>query len=96
METTTDAGAIEYEHGGTTWSVPVALLEIQRAWDQAEADCGRAVAAMDEDAYKEANGRRADATMALHRHPWLREQMGLGRRHQADTALKHLARSGQR
>jgi hypothetical protein len=86
-----DARTVRHEYGGVAWEIPVDLLETQRRFDQANADCARL--AEDDDAYRAAQQRRLTEVLALHEHPWLREQQAHGRRHQADTALKHLARS---
>jgi hypothetical protein len=86
---------VRHEHGGVEWDVPVDLLEIQRRFDAANADCTRLAESHERDAYHAAQQRRMAEVAALHEHPWLRQQMAQGRRHQADTALKHLARSTQ-
>lgn len=87
------AGTVRHEHGSVHWEIPVDLLEIQRHFDQADAECARLADSEDRDAYQAARTRRLYEALALHDHPWLLEQMAQGRRYQADMALKHLARS---
>ncbi len=89
------ADTVRHEHGGTTWDIPLDLLEIQRRFDAANADCARLAESGDSDAYHAAQGRRMVEVLALHEHPWLREHMAHRRRHQADTALKHLVRNAR-
>lgn len=91
--TDSDAGTVSYELNGVEWEIPVDLLEIQRRFDEADADCARLAESDDHDAYRAAQQRRMTEVLALHEHPWLREHMARGRRYQADTALKHLVRS---
>jgi hypothetical protein len=73
--------------------IPVDLLETQRRFDEANADCARLAETEDHDAYHAARQRRLAEVLALPEHPWLHEQTARGRRHQTDTALKHLVRS---
>jgi len=87
------APTVRHPHGGVDWEIPVDLLEIQRRFDQADADCARLAEGEDQDAYDAARQLRLQQVLALHDHPWLIEQMANGRRHQADTALKNLARA---
>jgi hypothetical protein len=87
------ARTVPHEHGSVHWEIPLDLLEIQRRFDEANADCARLAESDDHDAYRSAQHRRMTEVLALHEHPWLREHMDRGRRHQADAALKHLARS---
>lgn len=91
--TETGAASVRHQHGGAEWDIPVALLEIQRRFDEANAQCSHLAQGEDQDAYHAAQARRLQEVLALHRHPWLIEQTVHGRRHQADSALKHLARS---
>lgn len=93
MSTDPDEPTIQHTHGGTRWDIPVSLLEIQRRWDEVEAECTRLALAGDVAGYKEASGRRLDVTLELYRHPWLIEAMVRGRRFQADQAAKSLART---
>jgi hypothetical protein len=90
----TDSGArtVRHELNGVEWEIPVDLLEIQRRFDEANADCARLADSDDHDAYRAAQQRRMTEVLALHSHPWLREHMDRGRRYQADTALKHRVR----
>ncbi len=90
----TDSGTrtVRHQHGGVEWDIPVDLLEIQRRFDAANADCARLAETDEHDAYHVAQQRRLTEALALHDHPWLREQQVHGCRHQADTAVKHLAR----
>jgi hypothetical protein len=83
---------VRHEHGGVEWDIPIDLLEVQRRFDAANADCAQLA---DSEAYRAVQQRRMAEVVALHEHPWLRQQMAQGRRHQADTAVKHLARSAQ-
>ena len=87
------ARAVRHEHGGAVWDIPVDPLEIQRRFDAANADCARLAKSEDHEAYHAAKQRRMTEVLALHEHPWLHEQQAHGRRHQADTAVKHRARS---
>ena len=87
------ARTVHHEHGGVAWDIPVDLLETQRRFDAANADCTRLAESEDHEAYRTAQQRRITEVLALQDHPWLREQQAQGRRHQADTAVKHLARS---
>lgn len=87
------AGTVRHEHGGTTWDIPLDLLEIQRRFDAANADCVRLAESSDSDGYHAAQRRRMAEVLALHEHPWLREHMAQRRRYQADMALKHLVRN---
>jgi hypothetical protein len=87
------APAVRHLHGGVEWEIPVDLLEIQRRFDLANAQCARLAEGGDQEAYDAARRQRLEQAMALHDHPWLLEQMAHGRRHQADMALKHLARA---
>lgn len=88
------ARTVRHEHDGITWDIPVDLLEIQRRLDAANADCARLAEGEDREAYRAAQQRRMTEVLTLHEHPWLREQQAHGQRHQADTAVKHLARAG--
>lgn len=94
LQSMTDSGArsVSYELNGVEWDIPVDLLEIQRRFDEADADCARLAESDDQDAYRAAQQRRMIEVLALHEHPWLREHMDRGQRYQADTALKHLVR----
>jgi hypothetical protein len=87
------ASSVRHQHGGAEWEIPVDLLEIQRRFDEADAECTRLAQGDDQDAYQAARARRLQEALELHDHPWLIEQMAQGRRYQADMALKHLARS---
>jgi hypothetical protein len=87
------AGSVRHPHGGAEWDIPVALLEVQRRFDEADALCAQLAQGDDLDAYRAAQARRLEEVLALHRHPWLVEHAAAGRRHKADSALKHLARS---
>lgn len=97
MTNAATTGAVQFEHGGTVWQIPEDLIKVQQRFDAAEAECQALAATRNPDtdtlaAYKRASGRRADAVLALYRHPWLIEHQRAGRRHQADTAMKALAR----
>lgn len=97
MTDTATTDAVTFEHGGTAWAIPLDLIEVQQRFDTAEAECQSLAATPNPDAdtqaaYKAASGRRADAVLALYRHEWLIEHQRAGRRHQADTAMKALAR----
>ena len=81
------ARTVRHEHGGVAWDIPVDLLETQRRFDAANADCARLAEGEDHDAYHAAQQRRMAEVLALHEHPWLREQQAHRRRHQADTAV---------
>jgi hypothetical protein len=85
-----EGGTVRHAHGGVEWDIPVDLLEWQRQFDEANA---AAEAATEPDVLEAARGRRMAATLEIHRHPWLEEQRQAGRRFQAGTAMKHLARS---
>lgn len=87
------ARTVHHEHDRVEWDIPVDLLEIQRRFDAANAECARLAETDEHDAYHAARQRRLTEVVALHEHPWLREQQAHGRRHQADTAVKHLARA---
>lgn len=87
---------VRHEHGGVAWDIPLDLLEIQQRFDAANADCARLAEGEDHEAYRAAQQRRMIEVLALHEHPWLCEQQAHGRRHQADTAVKHLARGVNR
>jgi hypothetical protein len=89
------ASTVRHHHGSAEWDIPVDLLEIQRRFDEADALCTRLAQGDDQDAYQAARLRRLQEALELHDHPWLIEQMAKGRRHQADMALKHLARSAR-
>lgn len=84
---------VPYTHGGVEWEIPVDLLEIQRRFDRADAECARLAGGDDPAAYQAAREQRMEQVLALYRHPWLLDQSAARRRHQADQALKGLARS---
>jgi len=97
MTETATTDTVRFEHGGTTWEIPLDLIEAQRRFDAADAQCQSLAATSNPDAdtqaaYRKASGERGDAVLALHRHPWLIEHQRAGRRHQADTAMKACAR----
>jgi len=60
-----------------------------------DAECTRLAKDGDQVAYDAARQQRLHEVLALYRHPWLIEQMAHQRRHQADLAVKYLARAGQ-
>jgi hypothetical protein len=88
----TTGPTVRHEHGGVEWEIPVDLLELQRRFDRAEAECARLVGG-DQEPYLAARQERLDVVLALYQHPWLLEQAAARRRHQADLAVKHLARA---
>lgn len=97
MTDTATTATVSFEHGGTAWDIPLDLIEAQQRFDTADAQCQSLAATPNPDAdtqaaYRKASGARGDAVLALHRHPWLIEHQRAGRRHQADTAMKALAR----
>ena len=97
MTNAATTGTVQFEHGGTTWDIPLDLIEVQQRFDASEAECQALASTRNPDAdtqaaYRAASGRRADAVLALYRHEWLIEHQRAGRRHQADTAMKALAR----
>lgn len=93
-ETNTHGTAVvSFEHGGVTWFIPADLLALQRAWDAAAGAVDTLVEGDDIEALAVARAGRLDLTDQLYRHPWMGEQFKLGRRHQADQALKACARS---
>ena len=85
--------AARHSHAGADWEIPVDLLEVQRRFDHVNAECARLADGGDQDAYQAACRDRMGEVLALYRHPWLLGQAGAGRRHQADQALKNLARA---
>jgi len=85
-----EGGTVRHAHGGAEWDIPVDLLESQRRFDEANA---AATAATEQDAMDAARGRMQAAALEINRHPWLEEHRVAGRRFQADTAMKNLARS---
>lgn len=87
---------MRHTHRGTDWDIPLSLLEIQRRWDAADAECSRHAAAGDTAAYDAAKTRRLEITLKIYRHPWLIEAMARGKRFQADQAMKDLARAADR
>ena len=89
------APAVRHTHGGVEWEIPVDLLEIQRRFDLADAECARLAKDGNQVTYDAARQQRLQEVLALHRHPWLIEQTAQQRRHQADLAVKNLARAGQ-
>ncbi len=90
----TDApSVIEFEHDGSTWHIPADLLELQRSFFEIDGECSRLAVAGDEVAYGEASGRRMDLVLAKYRHPWLLAAQQAGQRHQADMALRALAKT---
>jgi hypothetical protein len=98
----TDApDVIEYQHGGASWHVPADLLALQKDFFAVNDECSRLAAAVAEgddaasDAYHQASGRRMDLALAKYRHPWLLAAQDAGQRHQADMALRALAKSGE-
>lgn len=84
---------VPYSHGGVEWEIPVDLLEIQRRFDRANAQCARLAEGDDTAAFQAACEQRMEQVLALYGHPWLLEQAAARRRHQADQALKGLARA---
>jgi len=100
MTETATTGIVTFEHGGTTWVIPLDLIEAQQRFDTADAQCQSLAATSNpgadtQAAYRKASGERGDAVLALHRHPWLIEHQRARRRHQADTAMKAYVRGGQ-
>jgi hypothetical protein len=93
MSETLSEPFVRHQHAGAEWDIPIALLETQRRWDEADAACTHLAAAGDPDAYNAARAVRLEESLALYRHPWLLEQQQLGKRYQADLAVKHLARA---
>jgi hypothetical protein len=85
-----EGGTVRHTHGGAEWDIPIDLLEWQRKFDEADA---AAATAIEQDTLEEARGRRLAAALEINRHPWLEEHRQVGRRFQADTAMKNLARS---
>lgn len=85
---------LSHIHDGQTWQIPADLIEIQRDFDAANADCHRLADSADTSAYQAARRRRMDAVLALHRHPWLNVEHKAVRA-AADRALKDCARVKQ-
>jgi hypothetical protein len=86
---------VHHEHGGVDWEIPVELLEIQRRFDRVNAECARLARGDDQAGYHASRRERLETVLALYRHPWMLEQTVAQRRHQADLAVKHLARAAQ-
>lgn len=90
----TDApDVIEFQHDGASWHIPADLLQLQRDFFAVNDECSRLAVAGDQAAYGEASGRRMDLVLAKYRHPWLLAAQQIGRRHQADMALRAAARA---
>jgi hypothetical protein len=85
-----EGGTVRHAHSGVEWDILIDLLEWQQRFDEADA---AVTAATEQDALEEARGRRLVAVLEINRHPWLEEHRQAGRRFQADTAKKNLARS---
>lgn len=92
MTETATTGTVTFEHGGTVWEIPSDLIETQRAWDAANAECVRLADGPDRDAYQDARVRRLDLTDDLYESEWLDEAARHGQRVRADAALKACAR----
>lgn len=75
------ARTVRHEHDGVAWEIPVDLLEVQRRFDTANAECAHLAETDERDAYQAAQRRRLTEALALHDHSWLREQQARGRRH---------------
>lgn len=84
--------AVSFEHRGQAWQIPTDLIGLQCAWDAAHAQVMALVADGTREQLNEARTRRAELTVDLYAHPWMRAQFTAGRRHQADLALKACAR----
>jgi len=84
---------VSFEHEGATWSIPLDLVEVQREWNAVAGVIETLVDGDDVEVLQRARERRLELTDRLYEHPWLREQFKLGRRPQADRALKAAARS---
>jgi hypothetical protein len=72
-----------------TFDFPDDLLELQRDWFAADKDRTAAARGGDDAAFIAAGARLQDLTMALHRHPWMRECTS---RYEARMALRAAAR----
>ena len=92
MTDTATTGTVQFEHGGSVWQIPEDLIDTQRKWDAANADCIRLADGPDRDAYQDARVRRLDLTDELHESPWLEDAARHGQRVRADAALKACAR----
>ena len=95
MTDTATTGAVRFEHDGTVWEIPASLIETQRAWDAANAECIRLADGPDQTAYQDARARRLDLTDELYESRWLEDAARHGQRVRADAALKACARSAQ-
>lgn len=93
MSETVTTGTVRFEHGGTVWEIPAALVETQRKWDAADAECIRLADGPDREAYQDARVRRLDLTDDLYESEWLDEAARHGQRVRADRALKAAARN---
>lgn len=71
---------------------PPDLLDLQRKFFAAEAAWEQAGASGDAEATEAAYQRTQDVVVALHRHPWMREQAEAGKRYEARMALREAAR----
>lgn len=92
MSETATGQDVSFEHGGVSWLIPADLIALQRDWNAAAGVVDTLVEGDDVEALAQARAKRLALTDELYRHPWLAEQLRLGRRHQADQALKACAR----
>lgn len=71
---------------------PDDLLKLQKEFFAAESAWEQAGASGDAEATEAAYQRTQDVVVALHRHPWMREQAEAGKRYEARMALRDAAK----